>query len=120
MLAPCTVLLVLSLFGTSAVDAFAAHAVGPFIGLPQPPAIGTPPPSSLLPWMTVGLAILIASYDMSRSRLPGPLVRATSTALHPIHSALEAWHSGLVGDYVTWIVVGLALMVGWVAFVSVS
>jgi multicomponent Na+:H+ antiporter subunit D len=123
MLTPCTILLVLSLFGTSSVDAFAAHAVGPFIGSSQPATTGAPVPSppSYLSWMTVGLAILIAGYDLSRSRLPGgPLVRAAGAALHPLHSVLEAWHSGLVGDYVTWIVVGLALMAGWVAVASVS
>ena len=35
MLTPCTILLALSLLGTERVDAFAAHAVVPFIGLPQ-------------------------------------------------------------------------------------
>ena len=117
MLTPCTILLVLSLLGTSGVDAIAAHAVGPFIGLAQqtPTRMSAPSPPSYLSWMTVGLAILIAAYDLSRSRLPGPLVRAANAALHPLHVILEAWHSGLVGDYVTWIVVGLAFMIGWIA-----
>ena len=66
--------------------------------------------------MTVGLAILIAGFDLSRNRLPGPLVRAVGATFRPLHSVLEAWHSGLVGDYVTWIVVGLALIAGCLAF----
>jgi multicomponent Na+:H+ antiporter subunit D len=112
MLAPCAALLLLSLVATPQVDLFAARAVGPFIGLPPSAATGAPAPlpTSLLSWTTVGLAILIAAYDLSRSRLPGALVRATETVLHPMHTILEAWHSGLVSDYVTWIVVGLALM----------
>jgi multicomponent Na+:H+ antiporter subunit D len=120
MLTPCMILLALSLFGTSRVDAFAAHAVGPFIGLPQSTGAPAPPTPSYLSWMTVGLAIFIAGYDLSRSRLPRPLMRATGAALHPLHSVLEAWHSGLVGDYVTWVLVGLALTVGWIALALVS
>jgi multicomponent Na+:H+ antiporter subunit D len=122
MLAPCAILLLLSLIQTPQIDLLAARAVGPFVGLPQSATTGAPAPlsSSLLSWTTVALAILIAGYDLSRSRLPGALVRATEAVLHPLHTVLEAWHSGLVGDYVTWIVVGLALMAGWVALASVS
>jgi multicomponent Na+:H+ antiporter subunit D len=122
MLTPCVILLGLALFSTSRLDAFAAHAVGPFIGSSEPAETAAPAPlrSSCLSWMSVGLAILIAGYDLSRSWLPRPFVHATGTALHPVHRVLEAWHSGLVGDYVTWVVVGLAVMAGWVAFASVS
>ena len=89
MLTPCTILLLLSLSGSSSLDLFAAHAVEPFIGVP--PFTGVPPsgaavaphPSSLLSWVTVGLAILIAAYDLSRSRLPGPLAARSRRGVPP-------------------------------------
>lgn len=75
--------------------------------------------TSLLSWTTVGLALLNAAFNLSRSRLPGAPVRATLTVLHPLHTIMGSRHSGLVSDYVTWIGVGLALMAGCVVFPSV-
>jgi multicomponent Na+:H+ antiporter subunit D len=75
-------------------------------------------PAPYLSWIAVGLALLIAVYDLSRRHLPAMLTRAAGATFHPLYSALDAWHSGLVGDYVTWIVIGLALMAGCIAFAS--
>jgi multicomponent Na+:H+ antiporter subunit D len=75
-------------------------------------------PPSYPSWIGVGLALLIAAYDLSRQHLPVLLTHASGAAFRPLYTALDAWHSGLVGDYVTWIVVGLALMALCIAFAS--
>jgi multicomponent Na+:H+ antiporter subunit D len=70
----------------------ATHAAGPVV-----------------PWIGVGLALLIAGYELGRRHLPRPLLRAISVATDPLFARLQRLHSGLVGDYVAWIMVGLAV-----------
>jgi multicomponent Na+:H+ antiporter subunit D len=63
-----------------------------------------------VPWLTVGLAILIAGHDLSRARLPRLWLRVSDRWLMPLSVVIDRLHNGVVGDYVTWIVVGLALL----------
>jgi multicomponent Na+:H+ antiporter subunit D len=55
------------------------------------------------------MALLIATYDLTRDRLPRGVVSTAERLSSPVANALQALHSGLIGDYVTWIVVGLGL-----------
>jgi multicomponent Na+:H+ antiporter subunit D len=58
---------------------------------------------------TVGAILLaLASLFYDFSDIPGPLGRAVDAG----NRALEAFHSGHVGDYVAWITVGVALLGG--------
>ena len=123
MLLPAALLLLLALPGSRAAASFALHAAGLFMhpdvpailalaGAPSAPAIPAPPPlppHSMLPWLSVALALLIASYELGRHRLPRPLVNTVDRLSVPALDTLRAAHSGLVGDYVAWIAVGLAL-----------
>ncbi|MGH8227911.1 MAG: hypothetical protein ACREU3_08435 [Steroidobacteraceae bacterium] len=70
------------------------------------PPVASPYP--FVPWLTIGLAILIAAHDLSRAWLPRRWVALNDRYVGPIFGALDRLHDGLVGDYVAWIIVGLA------------
>ena len=122
MLLPCATLLALALVGPPLVEQFASRAVGPFTGAPNPIATSAPltAPRDALAWITVTLAVVVAGYDLSRQHLPRLATGAAKAAFQPLQRLLEAWHSGLVGDYVAWIVFGLAAIVGWFALLSIA
>ncbi len=74
-----------------------------------PPAIPPlAPPHPFVPWLTIGLTLLIAAHDLGRGRLPR-LGWRSAIALAPLFVVIDRLHNGLVGDYVAWIAVGLAL-----------
>jgi multicomponent Na+:H+ antiporter subunit D len=54
------------------------------------------------------LAVATALFGLYRTRLPRALRAVAGRMLGPPVEAVRAAHSGLVGDYVTWIVVGTA------------
>ncbi|HWG78435.1 MAG TPA: proton-conducting transporter membrane subunit [Stellaceae bacterium] len=121
MMMPLSLLLLLALIaGMGDTAGLAASAAAHFIAwdggaslgqlaTPQvPPAEAAPHP--FVPWLTVGLAILIAGHDLSRARLPRLWLALSDRLLTPLSVVIERLHNGLVGDYVAWIVVGLALL----------
>ena len=83
-------------------------SVGP-VGLPHVPAVsGSAHP--FVPWVTLGLACLIALHDLGRAWLPRPWLRTAERVLSgPVFAAIDRTHDGVVGDYVVWILIGLAL-----------
>lgn len=110
MMAPCVVLLVLALLpgdlaakaGAAAAAGFGHESMASAINVPAAKlSIGAPTAATIV-------AIVIAAFDLFRGRLPTLLVRATDRAARPLFHGLRLLHSGLVGDYVAWIVVGLA------------
>ena len=118
MLAPCCVLLAAALFSGARAGAFAQHAVGPFLGIPASGAISPlpEPPHPFAPWLSFGLALAIAAFDLTRRHLPKPMNRASDLVSEPIYRGLHRLHNGVVGDYVAWIVGGLALFAVVMAF----
>jgi multicomponent Na+:H+ antiporter subunit D len=122
MMAPTVLLILLSLLGEHAAGDFASRAAAAFMQ-PDNAAILAHRPASILPtaskepvdlvpwlpWLSVALALLIAGFDLSRPRLTGPLALGIDRGLAPILGAMQAIHSGLIGDYVTWLTVGVAL-----------
>lgn len=70
--------------------------------------------STLAPWLSTGFAVLLATFELQRHRILR-LARIIEYATAPVARAITAVHTGLIGDYVTWIVIGLAL-IAW-AFV---
>ncbi len=122
MLLPTAALILLSLFGADAAGAFASRAAAAFMQpdtaailahvQPQSVQSAARTPGDLvpwLPWLSVAIALLIAAFDLSRRGLPAGLVAAVNTVTAPILSTMQAIHSGLIGDYVTWLVLGVAL-----------
>lgn len=120
MMIPVAVLLGLALVaGTRSARLFAVGAAARFIAWDGGASLGrlgaVPPVASAAPhfaaasWVTLGLALLLAAFNLSRARLPRPLLAASEAMARPVFATLESLHDGLVGNYVTWIIVGLAL-----------
>ena len=110
MLAPVIVLLALDLLPASWVESFATSvtplfATGTAI-ISMSVTAGTASP--FLPWLSTGLAVLLAIAALGRDQWPKALTRATDAMTKPIFVPLDELHSGLVGDYVAWMMVGLA------------
>jgi multicomponent Na+:H+ antiporter subunit D len=59
--------------------------------------------------LSVALAVLIAAGAVLRPRLPGWASRAANTG-RPALQGLRALHTGHVGDYVTWLLVGVVTL----------
>ena len=111
MLAPCLVVLALALSPAAQIERTIARAVdlfaSPFHDRVPVPAIVVSSPSWLA-WTSVTLALAIAGLDLFREHLPRPVIASTHALTRPAFKGLKALHSGLVGDYVLWIVLGLA------------
>jgi multicomponent Na+:H+ antiporter subunit D len=70
------------------------------------------------PWAGIGsaaTAVGLAFAALSLARIPKGIRRWARRISGPIHRTLEALHSGHVGDYVTWIVIGIAVVGGLLA-----
>lgn len=116
MLAPCCAMLALDAalppdwihgMAPGAVAAFSQHTLhGTLSEGPSWPA-----------WASVAGALVLAAFALFRHRLPGVIVRPIHATQSAPTRALEALHSGLIGDYVAWLAVGLALMAGVLSFV---
>lgn len=111
MLTPCAVLLALSLAPPQAATTAVARAVAMLApGLAQggSAAAALPHPSPVPAWISVSLALALAAFHLRRDRLPRPVVAGADLATAPLFKGLMRLHTGLVGDYVMLIVVGLA------------
>jgi len=121
MMLPVLLLLILALgTGLPQVDETAVRAAGRFLawdGVASIAPVTPPPPAAvptgvhpLVPWVSLGLAVLIAAHDLGRAWLPRTWRRRFERAFfEPIFTAIDRTHDGVVGDYVAWILVGLAL-----------
>jgi multicomponent Na+:H+ antiporter subunit D len=103
MLAPAALLLFLAVPAAHFAGPIAAHAAMQFTDGAAPEAAGAP--LAWVPWLSLVLAVTIAALDLFRGRV----TQAATRLSHPISVSLQAVHSGIVGDYVAWLVVGLAL-----------
>jgi len=111
MLAPCVLLLAAALFSGERARDFAQGALGAFL---YPATHRTlqrfgEAPHAFAPWLSLGLAIGIAAFDLGRRHLPRVLLRASDILSEPPYRLLHRLHNGVIGDYVAWIAIGLAL-----------
>jgi hypothetical protein len=121
MLLPAVFLLTLALLGGDAARLVAGHAAmavmhpdGPaLLGLAaRAPVVSGPmaaPPAAMSAWISVVAALCIAGFSLGGAKLPKFATAATKALLQPVFAGLEALHSGVIGDYVAWVSVGLAL-----------
>ncbi len=124
MLLPAAALLLLALVATrgearlalAAASRFVAPNEAALIGggaavaSPAPPSLAASPEDrSWWEWLSLATSVAIAAYQLGRDRLPRGLVRTIDRMGDPVAGTLSRLHSGLVGDYVAWIAVGLAL-----------
>ena len=122
MMAPTLLLLALSLPAAGAAGRFAGQAAHQWmhpdtlaiLGLPptaDPPSpmFAIPADAAWLPWLSVAAALGIAAFALGRGALPARLVGSVDAVSGPAVQWLERLHSGVVGDYVSWVALGLAL-----------
>ncbi len=121
MLLPTVILLGASLLGAHAAARFIAAAVPGFMHPDIPallglarfrPVVPSPLPMPSTPpqaFVSVILALAIAAFSLSRRALPHPLVAGIDGLVRPFLDRLQKIHSGLIGDYVAWLTLGLAL-----------
>lgn len=62
------------------------------------------------------LSLLLAAWDLTCNHLPR-MALSISDAITARFRLLDAVHSGLIGDYVAWLVLGLGLFALALAFV---
>jgi multicomponent Na+:H+ antiporter subunit D len=124
MLAPALLLLALAFLPAQGGQTFLDHAAAmlrqpadvraPILGPVREQVVSPPvhqdekPIGRFGPWGSVGLAIAIALYHLGRSHIPRVAIETVDRALRPWIEVLQRIHSGLIGDYVAWMVVGLA------------
>ncbi len=114
MLAPCCVLLALDV-GVPAglIEHALPRAASAFLHRPAVETLAEGP--GWLPWASVVAALAGAGYGLFRRRLPALVVRPVSATQSAPTRALEVLHSGLIGDYVAWLGVGVAVVAGVLA-----
>lgn len=64
----------------------------------------------LIPWLGVAVAILVAAFQLWRDEVPNLLRRIGDLVAFPFFKALDAAHTGHIGDYATWMMFGTLLL----------
>jgi multicomponent Na+:H+ antiporter subunit D len=106
MLAPCVFLLALALIPGETARHVAAIAVGFYPALaPGGLEAGG---AEWLPWLSLFLTVALAASELLRDRFPKGVLVARDAMLRPIFYGVRALHTGLVGDYVVWLMLGIA------------
>jgi multicomponent Na+:H+ antiporter subunit D len=118
MLAPCVLLLALALMPAHLARPFVQRAVE----LLAPGVAATSPggrlgaASDAFSWASVALALAIAALNLFKANLPKVFTGASDSVTKPLFKGLEAIHSGRIGDYVAYIVLGMAAFSAALAF----
>ena len=108
MLSCAAVPLAVVLLATHGADGLAASAAVQLGAAGD--AAAAPRAAHLAGWASLAAAIGLAAFDLLRGHLPGPVRSAVQRVTRPVAAGLGFLHSGAVGDYVAWLVVGLALL----------
>ncbi len=119
MLAPAVLLLAVAFIWSEGISAAARAGTHGFLQVAGQAEITVQEPGghhSYLAWLSLALALLIAAFDLWRSRLPRWLATPVERGTAPLFVAVDRLHSGIVGDYVAWITVGLAAFAAAAAF----
>jgi multicomponent Na+:H+ antiporter subunit D len=110
MLAPCIALVALALAPAGPAMKAAQGVTTQFAPSLHPGVLEAG--DELRPLSSLAAAILFAGLALGRGRLPGWMRRA-GDAVGDGLEGLSAVHDGLVGDYVVWLALGLALILGF-------
>ena len=109
MLAPALLLFALALAGGERVSGGFASAARQMLNSPGDTTQFSGEKLFWLPFVSVTLAVAIAGFELMRHRIPTFLAGGVDRLLRPVLDPLSCLHSGLVGDYVVWLLVGLSL-----------
>lgn len=110
---PAVLLILGALLSGKPVSDAARAVAGGFLtsaGLSHPVVPDLPAPHEFAPWVSVAVTLVVAGFELSRERIPGPLRWVADRVSAPLALGVSRLHTGLVGDYVAWIAVGLAVM----------
>jgi multicomponent Na+:H+ antiporter subunit D len=110
MMAPCLLLLAGALAGGHVTSGFLLQAAPSFMHPDQMPVV-PPYPAELHPlgpWIAVAAAVALAAWDLGQRYVPPRLLGVVDAATRAFRP-LDAVHSGVVGDYVAWMVLGLGI-----------
>ena len=110
---PALVLLLGALLSGPMVRNTARRLAGGFLttaGMGHPVVPNLPDPHSFAPWASVAVAVFVAALELSRGSTPKLLRKTADVVSFPFALGISKLHTGLVGDYVMWIAVGLAVM----------
>lgn len=124
MFIPCATLLLASLVNGTIVADFVHRAAAAFLHpdnaailrgaatLAGPARLPPLPHDRLawVPWLGVVLALSLAAWDLSRRWLPRRLRGLARGTVAPLRFVLSHLHDGIIGDYVAWMLAGLAIM----------
>ena len=118
MMTPIVLLLALALFPGRLAAAAAPALVGRFapVFAGHLHGFAFEPRSSTLAWVSTAIAVVVATYDLARDRLPRIAVSIIDRVADLPYRMVNSVHSELVGDYVVWITVGLAAFSVTLAF----
>ena len=106
MLLPALIMVILALALPAAPRL--AHAAAAQFTLGVPPGLEAAEGSTAA-WLAFGLTLILAIYQLFRGAISPTLRRLAGLATAPISVGLQAVHSGMVGDYLLWTVLGLLL-----------
>jgi multicomponent Na+:H+ antiporter subunit D len=73
-------------------------------------AIPTAGGLAIQPWLPLLLALCIASYDLGRKHIPSFVRFVPKVAGRGVLLVLDRLHSGVIGDYVTWLSLGMGAL----------
>lgn len=113
MLAPAALLVLFALLIPASLATQAADGFAVLTGARGDPTLPAPEPIAWDALLTVAIAVGIVLVALTRVRPTRPLARRLATVERAPFLALEFFHSGIVGDYVAWIAVGLAGLAAW-------
>ena len=69
-------------------------------------SLGPEPSYPSLLWLSLGVALMVAAYDLWRDRVPLWVAAGIDRVSMPLFSAMTRLHSGIVGGYLAWITGG--------------
>ena len=116
MLAPAALLIALAILLPDGLRGEAAQGIAAMTGIPAASVLPPPEPVPVDALVTVGIALLIVAVALIRRRPTRAATRTIARIENAPFAALEYVHSGLVGDYVAWVAVGLAGLAAWLGW----
>ena len=117
MLTPCVLLLLIAFTPGTAIESFLSQATVRLMDIQTPlPPPHEQQPSALVSYLPIVLTLALFALSLFRRRATAALSRRFfHLELLPFR-ALQLVHSGIVSDYIAWMMLGLAalaLVIGW-------
>jgi multicomponent Na+:H+ antiporter subunit D len=117
MLIPCVVMLALAIIPERAISWFVGVAATALLDLQEHAGVPAPPDSlSISSFLPICIALMLVLLSLFRRRATSIFARTAYSIERLPFDALQSLHSGLVSDYVAWMIVGvagLALGLAW-------